>query len=335
MPVKDLVSWNVMITGYVKQGKMENAREMFDIVPKRDVVTWNAMISGYVLCGENEKALKMYEEMRGAGEYPDEVTMLHLLSACTDSAFLDVGEQIHRSIIDMGAGELSVFLGNALVDMYARCGNIRKALEVFQGMREKDVSSWNIIILGLAFHGHSEECISLFEDMRRMKYIPNEITFVGVLVACSHAGKVDDGREYFSMMRTDYNIETNIRHYGCMVDMLARAGLLNEAFEFINTMEIKPNAIIWRTLLGACKVHSNVELGRYANEQLLKLGREDSGDYVLLSNIYASRDEWDGVERVRELMDDNGVWKEPGCTLIEADDYDLKNFCFDSKRKHS
>ncbi|KAH0771533.1 hypothetical protein KY290_015514 [Solanum tuberosum] len=335
MPVKDLVSWNVMITGYVKQGKMENAREMFDIVPKRDVVTWNAMISGYVLCGENEKALKMYEEMRGAGEYPDEVTMLHLLSACTDSAFLDVGEQIHRSIIDMGAGELSVFLGNALVDMYARCGNIRKALEVFQGMREKDVSSWNIIILGLAFHGHSEECISLFEDMRRMKYIPNEITFVGVLVACSHAGKVDYGREYFNMMRTDYNIETNIRHYGCMVDMLARAGLLNEAFEFINTMEIKPNAIIWRTLLGACKVHSNVELGRYANEQLLKLGREDSGDYVLLSNIYASRDEWDGVERVRKLMDDNGVWKEPGCTLIEADDYDLKNFCFDSKRKHS
>nr|GMC57008.1 pentatricopeptide repeat-containing protein At5g15300 [Ipomoea batatas]GMC73539.1 pentatricopeptide repeat-containing protein At5g15300 [Ipomoea batatas] len=333
MPMRDLVSWNVMITGYVKQGKMESARELFDAVPRRDVVTWNTVISGYVHCGERKKALEMYEEMRKAGEQADEATMLSLLSACTDSGSLDVGEKIHSSIMKiMGAGGLSVFLGNALIDMYSRCGSIKKAFEVFHSMSEKDVSTWNLMIRGQAINGHSEESILLFEEMRRMKFIiPNEVTFIGVLVACSHSGKVDKGREYFNLMRAEYSIEPNIRHYGCMVDMLARAGLLNEAFEFIDAMEIEPNAIVWRTVLGACKIHCNVELGRIANAQLSNLGLGESGDYVLLSNIYASRGEWDGVERVRNKMDDCGVWKKPGCSLIEADEEAFLNFLFDSE----
>ncbi|CAK9186069.1 unnamed protein product [Ilex paraguariensis] len=333
MPEKDLVSWNVMITGYVKRGEMENARELFNEVPERDVVTWNAMISGYVLSGLHEQALGMYEEMRKLGEQPDEVTMLSLLSACVDSGALDVGEKIHRSILEMGEGDLSVVIGNALIDMYSKCGSIEKSLEVFRGMREKETTTWNSIIGGLAFHGHSEESISLFKEMRRLKIRPNEITFVGVFVACSHAGKVDEGRGYFKLMRDEYNIEPNIRHYGCMVDLLGRAGLLNEAFEFVNTMEVEPNAIVWRTLLGACKIHGNVELGRLANEQLLRMRRDHSGDYVLLSNIFASHGEWDGAERVRKLMDDSGVRKEPGCSLIEADNKALMHFLFDSKPK--
>lgn len=333
MPVKDLVSWNVMITGYVKQGEMESARKLFDEAPKRDVVTWNAMIAGYVLCGSHEQALEMFEEMRHVGEKPDEVTMLSLLSACADLGDLDVGQKIHCNILDLCSGDLSILLGNALIDMYAKCGSIERALEVFRGMRDRDVSTWNSVIGGLAFHGHAEESINLFMEMRRLKLRPNEITFVGVLVACSHAGKVEEGRGYFNLMRSEYKIEPNVRHCGCMVDMLGRAGKLNEAFEFMESMEIEPNAIVWRTLLGACKIHGNFELARRANERLLEMRRDQSGDYVLLSNIYASRGEWDGVEKVRKLMDDSGVRKEPGCSLVEADDRALMRFLFDSKPK--
>lgn len=333
MPVKDLVSWNVMITGYAKRGEMESAWKLFNEVPQKDVVTWNAMIAGYVLFGECGKALEMFEQMKNAGEKPDEVTMLSLLNACADLGDLQVGIKIHWSLSQMATSGFNVLLGNALIDMYAKCGSIEKALEVFREMREKDVSTWNSVIGGLALHGHAEESINQFTEMRSTKVRPNEITFVGVLVACSHAGRVNEGRQYFKLMADGYNIEPNIRHYGCMLDMLGRAGLLDEAFNFIDLMDIEPNAIIWRTLLGACRIHGNVELGRRANERLLKLRRDQSGDYVLLSNIYASKGEWDGAEKVRKMMDETGVRKEPGCSLIETDEKALMRFLFDSKSK--
>ncbi|MBA0704873.1 hypothetical protein Golax_017100 [Gossypium laxum] len=336
MPVKDLVSWNVMITGYAKRGEMESARKLFNEVLKKDVVTWNAMIAGYVLSGECKKALEMFEEMKTVGERPDEVTMLSLLNACADLGDLQVGMKIHWSLSEMvSSSGFNVLLGNALIDMYAKCGSIGRALKVFQDMREKDVSTWNSVIGGLAIHGHAEESINLFTEMRRSKVRPNEITFVGVLVACSHAGRVNEGRQYFKLMRDGYNIEPNIRHYGCMVDMLGRAGLLDEAFKFIDSMVIEPNAIIWRTLLGACRIHGNVELGRRANARLLKIRRDESGDYVLLSNIYASKGEWDRVEKVRKIMDDTGVRKDPGYSLIEAEEKALIDFLFNSKPKVS
>ncbi|KAL5582261.1 hypothetical protein UlMin_014703 [Ulmus minor] len=331
MPERDLVSWNVMITGYAKQGEMERARQLFDEVTKRDVVTWNAMIAGYVSSGTTKKALEMFEEMLSVGEQPDEVTKLSLLSACADMGDLDAGQKIHSSILEKGFGDMSILLRNALIDMYAKCGSIEMALEVFRGMKHKDVSSWNSVIGGLAFHGHAQEAVNLFKEMLRTKIRPNEITFVGVLVACSHAGKVEEGRRYFNLMTNEYKIEPNIKHYGCMVDILGRAGLLNEAFEFVDKMEIEPNAIVWRTLLGACRIHGNVELGRQANEQLLRMRKSESGDYVLLSNIFASQGEWDGVEKVRKSMDDSGVIKEAGCSLIEANSIHIKQFLLDSK----
>ncbi|KAL0332090.1 UNVERIFIED_CONTAM: Pentatricopeptide repeat-containing protein [Sesamum calycinum] len=167
--------------------------------------------------------------------------------------------------------------------------------------------------------------------MRKRKLRPDEITFVGVLIACSHAGKVDEGRAYFNLMKDVYNIQPNLKHYGCMVDLFGRAGLLNEAFEFIDTMEFEPNAIIWRTLLGACRIHCNVELGRRANEQLLKLRRDESGDYVLLSNIYASSGEWCGVEDVRRLMVKSGVKKASGFSLVDEENDELFRFLLSSK----
>ncbi|XP_051120301.1 pentatricopeptide repeat-containing protein At5g15300 [Andrographis paniculata] len=327
MPMKDLVSWNVMITGYVKQGNMECARELFYSVPERDVVTWNAMISGYVLKGEHAKAFEMYEEMTSIGERPDNVTMLSLLSACADSGNIDMGETIHRSILGIDdAGVVSIFLGNALIDMYSKCGSIRKALDVFHRMRERDEASWNSIIVGLAFGGCMENSLCLFEEMRRTKFRPNEITFVGVLIACSHSGRVDEGRAYFELMKSRYKIQPNLKHYGCMVDLYARAGLLNEAFEFIKSMKLEPNAIVWRTLLGACRIHGNIELGRHANKELLKLRQGESGDYVLLSNIYAESGEWRSAENVRNLMDGSGVKKERGFSSIDKENDELLGF---------
>lgn len=331
MPERDLVSWNVMITGYAKQGDMVNARRLFDEVPRRDVVSWNAMIAGYVSLRDNLMALKMFEEMRSVRERPDEVTMLSLLSACTELGDLCAGQMIHSSILEMGSGYLSILLGNALANMYAKCGSVERALEVFRGMTHRDVTTWNSVIGGLAFHGHAEEALDLFEEMLSLKIRPDEISFVGVLVACSHAGKVEEGKGYFNLMRTRYTIKSNIRHYGCMVDILGRAGQLNEAFNFVDTMEIEPNAIVWRTLLGACRIHGNIELGRRASEELLRIRTNESGDYILLSNIYALQGEWNGAEEVRNSMDKSGVMKEAGCSLIEANNISVKQFLFDSR----
>ncbi|CAN1146184.1 Pentatricopeptide repeat-containing protein At5g15300 [Linum perenne] len=336
MPVKDMVSWNVMITGYAKKGKMDCAMELFNEAPKRDVVTWNTMIAGYVKIGENEQALKLFQEMRIAGEHPDEVTMLCLLSACSDLGNLEMGKSLHFSIVGVSKGELSVLLGNAIISMYAKCGSAKRALEVFNGMREKDVTSWNSIIGGLALNGHAEESIKLFEEMLRSKHVlPDEISFVEVLIACSHAGKVNEGRSYFALMIDRYGIEPNIKHYGCIVDMLGRAALLTEAFEIIKNMNIEPNEIIWRTLLGACSVHGDIELGKRATERLMKLGKHESGGYVLLSNIYAAVGEWGGFENVRQLMDDDGVWKEPGCSIVEADSKAAVKFLSTSTSSHN
>ncbi|KAL4382570.1 hypothetical protein HN51_006227 [Arachis hypogaea] len=318
MPERDLVSWNVMITGYAKGGDMKSARKLFDKVPERDVVTWSTMISGYVLGGMNKKALELFEMMMRIGVCPNEVTLLSILSGCADLGDLEIGEKIHEKILEMSAGELSILLGNALVDMYAKCGSIVKALEVFRSMRDKDVTSWNSAICGLAFHGHAKESIDLFREMQRTEFCPDAITFLGVLIACSHAGKVDEGCQFFDLMRIKYNIEPNIRHFGCIVDMLGRAGRLKEAFVFIASMKMKPSATIWRTLLGSCKVHGDVNLAKRANEELLKIRRDQSGDYVLMSNVYASQGDWDEAERVRKLMDDNGVRKNHGSSLVDS-----------------
>ncbi|KAK4271975.1 hypothetical protein QN277_020588 [Acacia crassicarpa] len=331
MPVRDLVSWNVMITGYAKQGEMESARKLFDEVPKRDVVTWNAMIAGYVLCSSHEQALELFEEMRKIGERPDEVTMLSLLSACAELGDLEMGKNIHRYISEMCSGDLSTILGNALIDMYSKCGSIEKALEVFRAIRDKDVTSWNSIIGGLAFNGYAEGTLDMYRKMQRTTIRPNEITFVGVLAACSHAGKVDEGYRYFDHMRSECKIEPDMKHYGCMVDMLGRAGLLKEAFDFIHSMKIEPNAVVWRTLLGACRVHGNVELAKLANEKLLGIRKDESGDYILLSNVYASRGEWVGAEKVRKLMVESGVKKNRGYSLVEAYGNALMHYLFDSK----
>ncbi|KAL1205916.1 Pentatricopeptide repeat-containing protein [Cardamine amara subsp. amara] len=322
MPEKDQVAWNVMITGCLKCKEVDTARELFDRFTEKDVVTWNAMISGYVNCGYPREALSIFMEMRDAGEHPDIVTMLSLLSACAVLGDIETGKRLHLYILEMASVSSSIHvwapIWNALIDMYAKCGSIDRAIEVFRGMKNRDLSTWNTLIFGLALH-HAEGSIKMFEEMQKLKVWPNEVTFIGVILACSHSGRVDEGRRYFSLMKDMYNIEPNIKHYGCMVDMLGRAGLLDEAFMFVKSMKIEHSAIVMRTLLGACKIYGNVELGKYANEKLLSMRKDESGDYVLLSNIYASTGQWEGVQKVRKMFDDTRVKKPTGISLIEED----------------
>lgn len=206
---------------------------------------------------------------------------------------------------------------NALLDFYAKCGSIREAQKVFDEMEERNVVSWTSLIVGLAVNGFGEEALEHFKELERKGFVPSAITFVGVLYACSHCGMVDEGFNYFERMKEEYKIAPKIEHYGCMIDLLGRSGKVKEAYEYIQNMPLKPNAVVWRTLLGACTSHGHLALGEVARAQLLQLEPGHSGDYVLLSNLYAAEHHWSDVQRVRRSMLREGVRKTPGYSLVE------------------
>ncbi|TVU11927.1 hypothetical protein EJB05_45538, partial [Eragrostis curvula] len=314
--LKDMVCWNMMLGAYAKHGEMQKARELFDRAPEKDVVSWNTIITGYTAQGLLEQALEVFDEMRGAGWMPDEATVVSLLSCCANVGSLEVGRMIHSSHLE-DRPSVSVVTGNALVSMYAKCGDVNTAIEVFNKMQERDVWTWNSIIGGLALHGQAAKSVQFFNKMLEERIHPNEISFLCVLGACSHAGLVQDGQRYFSLMKDSYGMEPNVRHYSCIVDMLGRAGLLDEAFAIVTSMRCESSAVVWRTMLGACKIHGNVALGKLAQERLLNMSGDASGDYVLLSGIYASYNEWLGVETVRRSMDTRGLRKVAGCAQVD------------------
>ncbi|OEL33000.1 Pentatricopeptide repeat-containing protein [Dichanthelium oligosanthes] len=311
---KDIVCWNVMVGAYAKHGEMEKARELFDRAPEKDVVSWNTIITGYSTQGMLEQALEVFDEMRGGGWMPDDAAVVSLLSCCANAGSLDAGRMVHSLHLE-GRPSISILTGNALVSMYVKCGDVNTAMEVFDRMKEKDVWTWNSIIGGLALHGQAENSIQFFSKMLEEKIHPNEISFLCVLGACSHAGLIEDGQRYFSLMKERYGIEPNARHYSCIVDILGRAGLLDEAYVIVSSMR-QPSAVVWRTLLGACRTHGNVDLGKIAQERLLSISGDASGDYVLLSGIYSSYGEWSRVETVRRSMDKRGLRKVVGCAHI-------------------
>eukprot|EP01018_Ginkgo_biloba_P037493 Gb_02032 [translate_table: standard] len=307
-----------LIDMYAKCGRVEDACQVFSDMSKRDVVAWTAMIAGYAQNGRADEALKLFHEMQRAGVQPDLVTMVRLLSACAHLGALQQGKWIHDYIIRSGF-ELDISVGNSLVAMYAKCGNIEIAHQVFDNMSERDVISWNTMIAGYGMHGHGEDALALFSQMKQACVLPNHITFISVLSACSHAGLVDEGCQYFDDMITDYCITPSVKHYACMVDLLGRAGHLDEAYDFITKMPLEPDAAVWATLLGSCRIHCNVELGERVAEHLFLLEPEDAGYYILLSNIYAAAGRWDDVAKVRTLMKGRELKKTPGCSTIEVD----------------
>lgn len=313
----DLISWNSMISGYLKCGLVENAKAIFYSMPKKDVVSWSSMISGYAQHDLFYETLALFQEMQKNGFKPDETTLVSVISACTRLAALEQGKWVH-AYIKKNSLTINVILGTTLIDMYMKCGCVESALEVFHGMVEKGVSTWNALILGLAMNGLVESSLDMFSNMKKCHVPPNEITFVGVLGACRHMGLVDEGQHYFHSMVHDHKIKPNVKHYGCMVDLLGRAGKLQEAEELLNHMPMTPDVATWGALLGACKKHGDTEMGRRVGRKLIELQPDHDGFHVLLSNIYASKGKWDDVLEIRDMMTKHRVLKTPGCSMIEA-----------------
>ncbi|KAG0536287.1 hypothetical protein BDA96_03G050500 [Sorghum bicolor] len=318
MQVRSVVSWTSLLSGLARLGQVDEARDLFDRMPERDTVSWTAMIDGYVWAARFREALEMFREMQYSNVSADEFTMVSVITACAQLGALEMGEWVRVYMSRQGI-KMDAFVGNALIDMYSKCGSIERALDVFKGMHHRDKFTWTAIILGLAVNGYEEEAIEMFHRMIRVSETPDEVTFIGVLTACTHAGLVDKGREFFLSMIEAYNIAPNVVHYGCIIDLLGRAGKITEALDTIDQMPMTPNSTIWGTLLAACRVHGNSEIGELVAERLLELDPENSMVYILLSNIYAKCNRWEDVRRLRHAIMEKGIKKEPGCSLIEMD----------------
>ncbi|XP_050374104.1 pentatricopeptide repeat-containing protein ELI1, chloroplastic [Argentina anserina] len=317
MPERSLVSLTTMITCYAKRGEVDEARALFDGMKERDVVCWNVMIDAYAQHGMPNEALLLFRRMVVEKVKPNGVTVLSLLSACGQIGALESGRWVHSYVENNGI-RIDVQVGSALIDMYCKCGSWEDARLVFDRIGGKDVVVWNSMIVGYAIHGLSLEALELFSEMCRLGYQPTDITFIGVLNACAYAGLVSEGEAFFSSMKDEYGIEPKIEHYGCMVNLLSRAGKVEEAYEFVKSMKIEPDPVLWGTLLGACRLHGNISLGEKIAEYLVGQDLANSGTYILLSNIYAAAGNWDGVAKVRTLMRNSGIQKEPGCSSIEV-----------------
>ncbi|XAR60875.1 hypothetical protein NMG60_11034413 [Bertholletia excelsa] len=317
MPERDAVASTVMISCYFDRGMVEEAMDVFHRVCIKDTVCWTATIDGLVRNGEMARALDLFRDMQREGVRPNEVTIVCVLSACSQLGALELGRWVHSYMAKYRI-KLNHLVGSALIYMYSRCGSIEEAEGVFQELRERDVTTYNSMISGLALNGKSKEAVGLFWQMVKLGIEPTSITFVAVLNACSHGGMVELGFKIFETMNTGYKIEPQMEHYGCMVDLLGRVGRLEEAYNFIKTMKITPDHIIWGALLSACKIHGNFKLAEKAARVLLECGQADSGTYVLLSNVYASFGYWDKAAEMRTKMKVVGIEKEPACSLIEV-----------------
>ncbi|XP_010437236.1 PREDICTED: pentatricopeptide repeat-containing protein ELI1, chloroplastic-like [Camelina sativa] len=320
MPERSLVSSTAMITCYVKQGNVEAARALFDRMCERDIVSWNVMIDGYAQHGFPSDALMLFQKLLADGtSKPDEITVVATLSACSQIGALETGRWIHV-FIKNNRIRLNVKVSTALIDMYSKCGSLEEASLVFKETPRKDIVAWNAMIAGYAMHGYSQEALKLFDEMRFVTGLqPTDITFIGTLQACAHGGLVNEGVRLFESMGQEYGIKPKIEHYGCLISLLGRAGQLKRAYEIIKNMKIEADSVLWSSVLGSCKLHGDFVVGKEIAEYLIGQNITNSGIYVLLSNIYASAGDYEGVAKVRNLMKEKGIVKEPGISTIEID----------------
>nr|UPT48715.1 pentatricopeptide repeat protein AaPPR665 [Agave angustifolia] len=302
---------------YARFGKIDAANLVFDGLDSKNEVSWNALIAGYARKDDGEMALRKFREMKRSGFEPTHFTYSSVFGACASMGAMDQGKWIHALLIK-SQHKLTSYVGNTLLDMYAKCGSIEDAKKVFDRLAKNDIVSWNCMLTGYAQHGLGKEAVCQFEEMLKLGLKPNQITFLCVLTACSHGGLLNAGQHYFGLMKK-YKVEPEIEHYVTMVDLLGRAGLLDRAQEFISEMPIQPTAAVWGALLGACRMHKNAELGQFAAERVFELDPYDSGPPVLLYNIYASAGRWNDAARVRKMMKKNGLRKEPACSWVELE----------------
>ncbi|XP_062204763.1 pentatricopeptide repeat-containing protein At2g22410, mitochondrial-like [Phragmites australis] len=317
--VKDVYSWTSMMSAYAKCGDLESAVQMFEDMPLRNAVSWSCMIATYLLANQPEEAVRMFNDMIATGMEPIDATLVSVLSACAQLGCLDLGRWIYDHYIVGNKVRFTVNLGNALIDMFAKCGDVGAASRLFGNMEERNLVSWNSMIMAHALHSQSEEALRLFQQFKETGIVPDEITYIGVLSACSHSGLVSEGRCRFKEMKMVYGIEPRAEHYACLIDLLGKVGLLEEAFEVARSMPMGADEAGWGALLNACRMHGNVEIGECAADKLVGLDPADSGIYILMSQIYASKSKWDLVKMLRTVMRDRGVKKNPGYSSIEVD----------------
>ncbi|KAK1275811.1 Pentatricopeptide repeat-containing protein [Acorus gramineus] len=308
---------NSLIHMYSRCGHIEKARLLFDRMPHRNVVSWNSLIDGCVKNSMPEEAIELFLRMRDPGRTnPDESTLVSVVSAVSELGLLCFGKTVHGHVVRNGFDPSGV-LGGALINMYTKCGCIAYAFRVFHGVQCKGVEHWTSMIVGFATYGRAEDSLRLFNEMQSLGIKPNYVTYVGVLNACSHGGLVEEGVKIFCLMRM-HGVRPGIHHYGCLVDLLGRSGLLKEALVLIENMPIEPGVVIWATLLSACSSHGNVEIAKIAARRLKRIDPSYGGCYVLLSQIYARLGRWEEVSGLRREMEGNGVKKDLGYSCIEV-----------------
>ncbi|KAI9121997.1 hypothetical protein K1719_006686 [Acacia pycnantha] len=333
-PSKSIAAWTSVVSGYALCGEIEVARRIFDQMDERDVVSYTVMIYSYSRAGFFQEALELFVRLEDMGIQQDVISVVAALSACARLGALELGRRIHLKYAKTWSfGEHGDF-NSAAVDMYAKCGDIDTAMDIFRKTPDnlKTTLLYNSIISGLAHHGLGETAITIFKEMKLTGLRPNEITFVAILSACGHSGLVQEGKKLFESMMNIYSISPKMEHYGCMVDLFGRAGCLNEAYDKIKSMPYKANSVIWRALLGACKIHGDVELAKIAGQELLAMEPNHGARYVILSNMLADTDRHEEASRVREAIDDVAIQKPPGWSYVELNGTIHKFLA--SKRSH-
>ncbi|BAF09391.2 pentatricopeptide repeat-containing protein At3g29230 [Oryza sativa Japonica Group] len=319
MPEKNVVSWNTMLGAYARAGMLPKARKLFDRMPSRNAATWGSMITGLLQSDHCEEALRVFSDMVASGVVPNEPALVSTVSACTQLRWMEHGTWVHGYAERELNGAMSAVLATAIVDMYGKCGSIRDAVRVFAAMPVRNIYSWNSMIAGLAMNGSERQALSLFWKMQLAGVRPNDITFIGLLSACSHSGLVDEGRWLFYKMVNHFGIQPVPEHYGLMVDLLGRSGHVREAVDFVKSMPVEPHPGLWGALAGACKIHGEVELGEEVAKKLIELEPQHGSRYILLSNIYATSNRWDDMANVRRILKDRKVPKGTGNAIVGND----------------
>ncbi|EEF41109.1 pentatricopeptide repeat-containing protein, putative [Ricinus communis] len=312
-----LVLETALVDMYGKCGELELAKRVFSQIDEKNLVSWNTMIAAYVQNGLNMEALELFNCLWNEPPKPDAVTIASILPAYAELASVSECKQIHSYIIKIELSSHTI-ISNAIVYMYAKCGDLKTARRIFDGMLCKNVVSWNTMIMAYGIHGFGTMSIQLFSEMRENGIKPNESTFVSLLSSCSITGLVDEGWEFFNSMKSDYNIDHGIEHFGCMVDLLGRTGNLDAAMQFIEELPLVPTARIWGSLLTASRNKNNIALAELAAKHIFSLEHDNTGCYVLLSNMYAEAGRWEDVEQIKTLMKKKGIVKTVSCCMVET-----------------
>lgn len=319
-PEKDVVVWTVMIDGYGKIGDVENARALFGEMPQRNTISWSAMMAAYSRVSDFKEVLCLFKQMQEAGTKPNESVLVSVLTACAHLGAVTQGLWVH-SYVKQSNLDFNPILATALVDMYAKCGYVDSALAVFNGIANKDAGAWNAMITGLSMNGFARKSLELFNRMVSDGVQPTETTFVAVLTACTHAKMVDEGLKVFDQMGTIYRVKPALEHHACVVDLMGRSGMVEEAEKFIEEKMGglgRCDANVWGALLGACRIYGNVEAGNRVWKKLADMGVADCGTHVLSYIMYREAGLELEAKKVRKMISEAGMKKKPGCSVIEV-----------------